>query len=305
MELITNIVVEYLKHNKRIVVPKLGVFIVKQPSGVVRFSDLMRNDDGVLRSLLLAYGVKELEAEGMISRFVFEIRHAITSGESYTIESFGEFLPGENNTITFKHLREPIVYGGKIKPPVTVLDEEKERLLRTQPHRVPVPQQPKEGSKKRRKRGKQVEASDESKITLVKPDAYLRGLKYDNEKKKRGDDRSDSKRRGGMPPVLIVLLIALLAVGTIWVIWRWTNKPLNRYGIALKSAPAPETIIEERDSTLVMGADSINLTPVGTPTETSAADAASKTTTASTARAVDSVGTPAIRSRRVEEQINR
>lgn len=226
--------------------PKLGVFIVKQPSGVIRFSDLMRNDDGVLRSLLLAYGVKELEAEGMISRFVFEIRHAITSGESYTIESFGEFLPGENNTITFKHLREPIVYGGKIKPPVTVLDEEKERLLRTQPHRVPAPQQPKDGGKKRRKRGKQVEASDDSKITLVKPDAYLRGLKYDNEKKKRGDDRNDSKRRGGMPPVLIVLLIALLAVGTIWVIWRWTNEPLNRYDIASKSAPAPEAIIEER-----------------------------------------------------------
>ena len=177
--------------------------------------------------------------------------------------------------------------------------------MRTQPHRVPAPQQLKDGGKKRRKRGKQVETSDDSKITLVKPDAYLRGLKYDNEKKKRGDDRNDSKRRGGMPPVLIVLLIALLAVGTIWVIWRWTNVPLNRYDIASKSAPAPEAIIEERDSILVMGADSINLAATGTPTEASAADAASKATTASTARAVDSIGTPAIRSRRVEEQINR
>ena len=49
MKLITNILIEYLKHNRRLVVPKLGAFIVKQPSGVIRFSELIRTDDGVLR----------------------------------------------------------------------------------------------------------------------------------------------------------------------------------------------------------------------------------------------------------------
>ena len=53
MKLITNILSEYLKHNKRLVVPKLGAFIVKQPSGVIRFTELIRNDDGILRSLLM------------------------------------------------------------------------------------------------------------------------------------------------------------------------------------------------------------------------------------------------------------
>ena len=54
MELLTNIIVEYLKHNKRLVVPRLGAFIVKQSNGVIVFSELMRNDDGVLHSLLTA-----------------------------------------------------------------------------------------------------------------------------------------------------------------------------------------------------------------------------------------------------------
>ena len=76
MKLLTNIIGEYLKHNKRLVVPKLGTFIVKAQGGAILFSDLMRNDDGVLRSLLMAYGMKELEANGLIDRLVFEVRHA-------------------------------------------------------------------------------------------------------------------------------------------------------------------------------------------------------------------------------------
>ena len=125
MELITNILIEYLKHNKRIVVPKLGAFIVKQPSGIIRFTDLIRNDDGVLRSLLIAYGISELEAIGKIDRFVFEIRHALSQGEKYNIADLGEFRTGENNTILFSHKSEPRVIGGSIKPPVEALNLEK------------------------------------------------------------------------------------------------------------------------------------------------------------------------------------
>ena len=124
MELITNILIEYLKHNKRIVVPKLGAFIVKQQSGVVRFCDLMRNDDGVLRSLLVAYGMNELEANGKIDRFVFEIHHAIGQKRSFMLEGFGEFRAGDNNTITFIHSLEPREIGGNIKPPLEILNIE-------------------------------------------------------------------------------------------------------------------------------------------------------------------------------------
>lgn len=262
MELITNILIEYLKHNKRIVVPKLGVFIVKQPSGIIRFSDLMRNDDGVLKSLLMAYGVKELEATGMISRFVFEIRHAISEGKSYTIERLGEFTPSENNTITFKYRHEPIVFGGNIKPPIVTLDIEKQRLLRKQGRQwTPTPVINNEGRKNPhggKKRDRKTE-EENSTITLGRPDAYLRGLKYD--KKKRGDDRNDGKRQRGLHPILIIMLILLATAGLMWALWRWIDGTVvsdaeNVIPIE-ESRPLVQdtTLLNDVDTTQIMSTD--------------------------------------------------
>ncbi len=128
MKLLTNIIGEYLKHNKRLVVPNLGTFIVKAQGGAILFSDLMRGDDGVLRSLLMAYGMKELEANGLIDRLVFEVRHATSRGESYTIEGLGDFTQGPNNTLTFRQKREKVVIGGNIKPPVETLVDEQRKI---------------------------------------------------------------------------------------------------------------------------------------------------------------------------------
>lgn len=264
MELITNILIEYLKHNKRIVVPKLGVFIVKQPSGIIRFSDLMRNDDGVLKSLLMAYGVKELEATGMISRFVFEIRHAISEGKSYTIERLGEFTPSENNTITFKYQHEPIVFGGNIKPPIVTLDIEKQRLLRKQGRQwTPTPVINNEGRKNPhggKKRDRKTE-EENSTITLGRPDAYLRGLKYDKDKKKRGDDRNDGKRQRGLHPILIIMLILLATAGLMWALWRWVDGTVvsdaeNTTPIDVSRPLVQDTtLLNEVDTTQIMSTD--------------------------------------------------
>lgn len=264
MELITNILIEYLKHNKRIVVPKLGVFIVKQPSGIIRFSDLMRNDDGVLKSLLMAYGVKELEATGMISRFVFEIRHAISEGKSYTIERLGEFTPSENNTITFKYRHEPIVFGGNIKPPIVTLDIEKQRLLRKQGRQwTPTPVINNEGRKNThdgKKRGRKTE-EENSTITLGRPDAYLRGLKYDKDKKKRGDDRNDGKRQRGLHPILIIMLILIATAGLMWALWRWIDGTVvsNAENVIPVEESRPlvqdTTLLNDVDTTQIMSTD--------------------------------------------------
>lgn len=219
MELITNILIEYLKHNKRIVVPKLGAFIVKQPSGIVRFSDLMRNDDGILRSLLIAYGMSELEANGKIDRFVFEIRHAIGQSQSYTLEGLGEFRAGDNNTITFIHKLEPRVIGGNIKPPVEVLNIEKQKLQLAAPSQNSTDAEPK-SEKKRKAKAK---AEEESTLTLHKPDAYLRGLNYDDRKKKHSEERKDKRRASmGISPVAILITIIAIA-GGIYGGWRWIN----------------------------------------------------------------------------------
>lgn len=215
MELITNILIEYLKHNKRIVVPKLGAFIVKQPSGIIRFTDLIRNDDGVLRSLLIAYGISELEAIGKIDRFVFEIRHALSQGEKYNIADLGEFRTGENNTILFSHKSEPRVIGGSIKPPVEALNLEKLKLgLLTNTISLS------EGEIKAKTKPQTTETNT---LSSNKPDYYLRGLNYDDRKKKRGEERADKRRAPQQRVPLLLFIIFVMIAGGIYGLWYWLN----------------------------------------------------------------------------------
>ena len=228
MELITNILIEYLKHNKRIVVPKLGAFIVKQPSGIIRFTDLMRNDDGVLRSLLVAYGMSEIEAVGRIDRYVFEVRHAISQNGKFTIADFGVFRASDNNTIIFTHNSEPKIIGGNVKPPIDVLDTEKLKLqLLAQAMAQPAQQKPKkeskkEGRKENKKKSKKRQEENTT-LSLSKPDSYLRGLNYDDRKKKRGDDRGDKRRAPRRTSPLLILFILVLVAGGVYGLWYWLD----------------------------------------------------------------------------------
>ncbi|MDE5624369.1 MAG: hypothetical protein K2I62_07160, partial [Alistipes sp.] len=66
------VIAQYLRSHRRLSIPQMGAFIVKEPGRSVLFSELLKRDDGVLRSLLVAGGVSELEAGGEIDRFVFE-----------------------------------------------------------------------------------------------------------------------------------------------------------------------------------------------------------------------------------------
>ncbi len=100
--MLTTIISQYLTLHKRLVIPQLGAFIVKQPDGEVLFSELLRRDDGVLRGLLRERGMGELEAAGEIDRFVFELRHAVEHGEEFPLAGFGVMRPGQNGTIAFE-----------------------------------------------------------------------------------------------------------------------------------------------------------------------------------------------------------
>lgn len=102
MELLT-VLTKYLETHKRIVVPQLGAFLVKEPGRSIVFSELMKRDDGVLRGLLVADGRSEIEAAGAIDRFVFEVRRAVESGTEYRIADFGTMKPGPNGTIHFSY----------------------------------------------------------------------------------------------------------------------------------------------------------------------------------------------------------
>ena len=93
----------YLESHKRLVVPQLGAFIVKEPGRSILFSELLKRDDGVLRGLLRDAGMTELEAAGEIDRFVFEVRHAVQGGAAYPLKGFGTLKPGPNGTIAFDY----------------------------------------------------------------------------------------------------------------------------------------------------------------------------------------------------------
>lgn len=95
------IIISKLKECRRLVVPRLGVFIVRD-DGRVLFSELLRNDDGVLRSLLISErGVGEIEAAGVIDRFVFEVRHTIDHGKEFKIGSIGSLRRDKKGAIRF------------------------------------------------------------------------------------------------------------------------------------------------------------------------------------------------------------
>lgn len=186
--------------------PKLGTFIVKQPSGVIIFSELMRNDDGVLRSLLMAYGAKELEATGMIDRFVFEIRHAITTNGKYRVDGFGDFSADSNNTISFTYAHKQQIFGGNIKPPISILEQRKSETLGTNTT-IPTPRHTPHATRR-----VVTGSTTEENTSLIKPDNYLRGLKYDNHKKKRDDSgRVTSRANRGRTWLMTLFVIAIVA----------------------------------------------------------------------------------------------
>lgn len=259
MKLLTNIIGEYLKHNKRLVVPKLGTFIVKAQGGAILFSDLMRNDDGVLRSLLMAYGMKELEANGLIDRLVFEVRHATSRGESYTIEGLGDFTQGPNNTLTFRQKREKVVIGGNIKPPVETLVDEQRKIERVRQRReaesTPVQrkkQKELKEQKRERRRQAKVEEDDDI-ISMTKPDSYLRGLKYDQKKNKKRDEDfmiPETQRHNGRN--MLFMLVAAIIVGiAVWFVWQYLN---SNYTLTINSnnEPTVAEAVELRDSTALV-----------------------------------------------------
>lgn len=99
---------QYLKSNRRLVIPQLGAFLVKEPDHQIVFSALLTRDDGTLRALLTQSGMSEVEANGVIDRVVFDIRFSIENKESFTLEGVGTFSCGQDGKICFKAQTPPV-----------------------------------------------------------------------------------------------------------------------------------------------------------------------------------------------------
>lgn len=99
---------EYLKSNRRLIIPTFGAFVVKGDGDII-FSELLKNDDGILRGLLVAKGMREIEAAGKIDRFIFEIRHALMQCNVCPVADLGTFHRSAEGVITFDSTKPAVV----------------------------------------------------------------------------------------------------------------------------------------------------------------------------------------------------
>ena len=109
--MIAGVIANHLRSNRKLVVPNFGAFMVKE-SGDCVFSDLLRDDDGVLTSLLYEMGLNEMEAAITVDRFIFEARHEL--------EQYGYYRVGDVGTLRL----EPETKVLRLYPPVQAAQEE-------------------------------------------------------------------------------------------------------------------------------------------------------------------------------------
>lgn len=218
-KVLIGIIANYLTEHRRLVVPQLGTFIVKVPEGDVVFSELLKRDDGVLRGLLVRGGANELEAAGIIDRFVFEVRHALDKEGEYRIENFGRMVLSPAGAIVFYRdvpasgCVDPVAVPGA-KPTVPAADA-------GVPERSAAPAKPSVKESAARE-----EAAARSQQAYVKGLQYGRPLKttrgyaYVGERPRRRVDKF----------VVLAVLVAVLAVGVIaYGYWREVqNERLER-----------------------------------------------------------------------------
>ncbi|MDE5622222.1 MAG: hypothetical protein K2I59_04440 [Alistipes sp.] len=218
---------KYLEAHKRLVVPQLGAFLVKEPGVSVVFSELMKRDDGVLRGLLREAGVGDLEAAGMIDRFVFEVRHAVERGENYPLEGFGVLHPGPNGTIAFEYRPAPV--GSADAAPAAA-------AAPAAGPAEPAAEAPVRGAKRssidsdRMAEAVRSAFSDApghvSTSAKMNPEPYVRGLRYGKPAKTtdayRYVDRAP-RRRGLDRFLLLGILVAVIAIAAIAYGW-WCDR---------------------------------------------------------------------------------
>lgn len=216
---------QYLESNKRLVIPQLGAFIVKEAGRNIVFTEMLKRDDGVLRALLREKGANEIEAAGEIDRFVFEVRHAVQQGGEYRLEKLGAMKPGPNGTIVF-------VYEPGRKPAA----------------RTAVPQPAEQSSV-----GTHIDV-DNPKVSpsaKLNPEPYVKGLRYGKPNKSTApytyvDGR---RRKRGDRFVWIALIAVFFALSVIAFGW-WSSSQNEEADVEVSAGvtselPQPESTATE------------------------------------------------------------
>ena len=231
--MLVEIISKYLQSNKRLVVPNLGAFIVKTTENKILFSNLMKGDDGVLRRLLVENGIKELEAAGLIDRFVFEINYRLQNEGECAIGGLGRLVAKSNGAVAFEY--NPSVSGANLegdmparkaaekaaaqpeaKPAIEPNRQEAEPESESQESNNEI-SPAEEPSKPRRTGAADVYGDNTEASRRVRPEKYTKGLRYGKGAKVVTGRESATARRSKNGDVIIkiAILVALLAIAVL------------------------------------------------------------------------------------------
>ena len=174
-------------------------------SGERVFSDLLRNDDGVLTSLLRNRGLNEMEAAVTTDRFIFEMRHDLEKYGYYRLSEIGT-LRIEPET---KCLRlNPPVQGElpKAKPyiPQPILDESRETRDERQEARDERQETKDESIRVKERAGEKEVAKVVAKVSPIAPKAPAT-----HKKSARPRKRVDFV----IVAAIVIVLAAIIAIG--------------------------------------------------------------------------------------------
>ncbi|MEE1418108.1 hypothetical protein [Alistipes ihumii] len=114
--MINKIIAEYLRTNKRLVVPHFGAFIRKENSEAIVFVPFLKKDDGVLQQLLVSeYGMDSADAQAVIDEYIAEIKGSIAARGAYVIEGVGRLMT-DSNGICYLELGAAPAQAAAVRP---------------------------------------------------------------------------------------------------------------------------------------------------------------------------------------------
>jgi nucleoid DNA-binding protein len=227
--MIVELISKYLESNKRLVVPNLGAFIVKEAGRVVLFSNLIKGDDGVLRSLLVEAGVSELETAAALDRFVFEVNFRLESTGECLLDGFGVLKSGVNGTVSFVY--QPAAKGevldGNVapredntvtQPKVKVEEKPAEKVVESLPDSEDVQIDVVPRQKPAPRREVEVKRPQQREERRQRPqEDYTKGLRYGKGRKVVTGREGATSRKSSKSDLImkVAIIAALLAIGAL------------------------------------------------------------------------------------------
>jgi hypothetical protein len=158
--MITSIIIEYLRDNRRLVIPGLGAFLRKE-GGETVFAPFLNKDDGVLSGLVgQNFGSPDDEARQIVEQYVAGVEQALADRGAYFVSGLGSLRRDAGGTLVLDPAvrpEEPAAAPSETAAPKTLYDrllEERQRespgapapavppTREPVPHRAPVREAP-------------------------------------------------------------------------------------------------------------------------------------------------------------------